>query len=76
VSVVWVFVLAFPLLLGGPVGPIIVPATSQEHCERVRKLMASQLESHRSNATISLSCFQAKLEIEFGKKETALDLVY
>jgi hypothetical protein len=76
VSVVWVFVLAFPLLLGAPVGPIVVPTATQEHCERVRKLMASQLDSHRSNATLSPACFQAHLEIDFGKKDTALDLVY
>ena len=50
---VWIFLVVFPLLLGAPVTARIESQTA-EQCHRVRKLMAAQLEAHRSNATVSL----------------------
>lgn len=48
----WVFMLVFPLLLGGQV-EVQVVATNQVHCEKVRTLLKSQLDAHRSNATLT-----------------------
>ena len=52
----WFFILVFPLLLGGQV-TVTVKATSEEHCNKVRRLLVKQLDDHRSNATV-LECEQ------------------
>jgi hypothetical protein len=53
----WVFIILFPLLLGGQV-EVRVKATNEAHCNRVRNLLVQQLDDHRSNATV-LPCEQA-----------------
>lgn len=49
---VWIFLVVFPLLMGAPVTARIESETA-EQCEKVRRLLVAQLESHRSNATVS-----------------------
>jgi hypothetical protein len=48
----WVFLVVFPLLMGAPV-VVRVESETAEQCGRVRKLLIAQLDSHRSNATVS-----------------------
>ncbi len=48
----WVFLVVFPLLMGAPV-VVRVESETPEQCAKVRKLLVSQLESHRSNAEVS-----------------------
>jgi hypothetical protein len=48
---VWVFLVLFPVLLGGPV-VVRIESQTAEQCKAVRKLMVSQLEAHRSNAVV------------------------
>jgi hypothetical protein len=55
---IWAFVVLFPVLLGAPV-VVRIESQSAEHCVRVRKLMVSQLDSHRSNASVSLCALGA-----------------
>jgi len=61
-ALLYVFTVVFPVLMGGPV---IVPVASvtMEQCQRVRKLLVSQLESHRSNAAVG-PCVRATLTVE------------
>lgn len=49
----WLFIVLFPVLLGGPV-TVRVEARDAEHCERVRRLLVKQLDEHRSNATVGV----------------------
>ena len=60
-SILYVFIVTFPLLMGGPV---IVPIASvtQDQCVRVRKLLVAQLDSHRSNAAVG-ECLRSELTI-------------
>ena len=48
----WVFLVVWPLLLGAPVA-VRVESETADQCGRVRKLLVSQLEAHRSNAEVS-----------------------
>ena len=48
----WVFLVLFPVLMGAPV-VVRVESQTAEQCLRVRKLLVGQLDSHRSNATVS-----------------------
>ena len=60
-AILWVFVVVFPVLLGGPV---IVPVASvtPDQCARVRKLLVKQLDDHRSNAAVG-PCVRAALHV-------------
>jgi len=56
---VWMFLVVFPLLLGGQVS-VTVETLSEEHCRRVQKLLVQQLDDHRSNATVSACRLKAE----------------
>lgn len=57
-AVVWVVTIFFPMLLADPV-TVRVETASAEHCSRVRKLLISQLEAHRSNAVVGFCALAA-----------------
>ena len=61
-AILFIFIVTFPTLLGGPV---IVPVASvtREQCDRVRKLLVRQLDDHRSNAAVG-PCVRAALTVE------------
>jgi len=60
-AILWVFIVTFPVLLGGPV---IVPVASvtPDQCARVRRLLVKQLDDHRSNAAVG-PCVRAELHV-------------
>lgn len=64
-AILYVFIVTFPMLMGGPVIAPIAEVTL-EQCQKVRQLLVKQLDDHRSNAAVG-PCLRARMTVEEAK---------